>query len=141
MLHNEIFWLIIKEKRTNLSRLLFSLRHGCGDSAVTDGSASCCGGGDGPWGGLLPAEGCRQRKGNFSQNLALHSNLPQLLFEDPPGSKRGGIHAKSAAGGAEPLLPTSCWGCLPRRPQSHSASPFFLLRAHTNGHTQSCFVS
>lgn len=74
--------------------------------------------------GLLPAEGCRQRKGNFSQNLALLSNLPQKLFEDPPHSKQGGIHAKSAAGCTEPLL---LMFCIPKSPSPRSQRLSFLL--------------
>lgn len=34
MLHAEIFWLIMKEKRTNLSRLLFSFHQSRSDSSV-----------------------------------------------------------------------------------------------------------
>lgn len=34
MLHAAIFWLIMNEKRTNLSRLLFLLTTSCGDSGV-----------------------------------------------------------------------------------------------------------
>lgn len=79
MLHNEIFWLIIKEKRTNLSRLLFSLRHGCGDSAVTDGSASCCGGGTGPGGGAASCRGVQTKEGKFQPE-------PGSALKPPPAT-------------------------------------------------------
>lgn len=85
-------------------------------------------GGRQSWRGCFLLRGADKGREISARTLALLSNLPQKLFEDPPRSKQGGIHAKSAAGCTEPLL---LMFCIPKSPSPRSQRLSFLLLTPT----------